>query len=350
MKKMRILMSSALLLTCGAAGLWADPVSGTLFLTTFDHGVNGLGTNLDKVTFNFNGTSISYTGLTGLALLPGADGLLFAPNASGNLLVGGQGTPTDGAANEVLERTVNGAAVSTAAAGQGAYNIALNSAGTMLFSSNNGGCGTQCITGFTLSGGNLSGAGVLYTVSNSLAVDTNLDVRGLTFDPLNNTWYYGSAGDTGTGDFGTVAFNNGTHTAVLTPILQGVPAHSVAFDSFTGDIFFNGSQTIAQYHPGTNTVVSTFTGGAGDRIDQVATDGAGHLIGSSNNGDVIFIDYDASHLINGGGNFHNEQFLINNLDDVAPLVNPNATPEPASIFLFGSVLVGIAFKLRKRNA
>jgi len=347
MKKMRILMSSALLLTCGAAGLWADPVSGTLFLTTF----NG-GTNLDKATFNFNGATITYGPVIGLAALPGADGLEFAPNATGNLLVGGQGTPTDGSANIVLERTVTGAAVSQAAAGQGAFNLGLNAAAGLLFSSNNGGCGNTCITGFTLVGGNLGAAGTLYTVSNSLAGDTNVDVRGLTFDTLNSTWYYGSAGDTGTGDFGTVAFNNVTHTAVLTPILQGVFAHSVAFDSFTGDVFFNGSQTIAQFHPGTNAVVSTFISGVStDRIDQVATDGAGHLIGSSNNGNVVFIDYDSTKLINAASNFKNEQFLISFLDDIAPLVNPNVvTPEPASIFLFGSVLVGIAFKLRKRNA
>lgn len=344
MKKMRILLSSALLLTCGAAGLWADPVSGTLFLTTF----NG-GTNFDKVTFNYNGATITYGSVQLLAALPGADGLLFAPNASGNLLVGGQGTPTDPVSNEVIEVTPAGGTVSTAAAGQGAYNLALNAAGTMLFSSNNGGCGNTCITGFTLSGGNLSGAGTLYTVSNSLAGDTNLDVRGLTFDPLNNTWYYGSAADTGTGDFGTVVFNNVTHTAVLTPILQGVFAHSVTFDSFTGDILFNGSLNISQFHPATNSVITSFTGAAGDRIDQVSVDGAGHLIASSNNGDVIFIDYDASKNISSG--FHAEQFLIANLDDVAPLVNPNTTtPEPASILLFGSVLVGIAFKLRKRNA
>jgi len=348
MKKMRILMSSALLLTCGAAGLWADPVSGTLFLTTF----NG-GTNLDKTTFNFNGSTITYGPITGLAALAGADGLLFAPNATGNLLVGGQGTPTIPLSNEVIEVTAAGAPVSTAAAGQGAYNIALNQAGTMLFSSNNGGsgagCGNTCITGFTLSGGNLAAAGTVYTVSNTL--DTNLDVRGLTFDPLNQTWYYGASPDVGTGDFGTVVFNNITHTAVLTPILQGVFAHSVTFDSFTGDILFNGTQSISEYHPATNTVVGSFTGVAGDHIDQVVTDGAGHLIASSNNGNVIFIDYDATKNIGSGSDFHNEQFLVNFLDDVAPLVNPNApVPEPASIFLFGSILVGIAFKLRKRNA
>src|SRR5579863_6449995 len=267
MKKMRILMGSALLLTCGAAGLWADPVSGTLFVTTF----NG-GTNLDKVNFNYNGSTISYTGFTGLAALAGADGLLFAPNASGNLLIGGQGQPTNGSANEVIEVTAAGGPVSTASAGQGAYNLALNGTGTMLFSSNNGGCGSQCITGFTLSGGNLAGAGVLYTVTNSLAGDTNVDVRGLTFDPLNNTWYYGSGGDDNAGDFGTVAFNNSTHTAVLTPILTNVDAHSVAFDAFTGDILYNGIETIAQYAPGVGVVSTLVTGISSDRIDQVATD------------------------------------------------------------------------------
>jgi hypothetical protein len=334
--RMRTILASAVL-GCGllAQSAMADDVSGTFFYTTF----NG-GQNLHRADFNFTGGSLSISNNIDLAALSGADGLLFAPN--GNLLVGAQG-------NNIIEVKTNGTVVLSRNPGGGSFHLALSSTASnaLVYNLANGGCGNNCISAVQLSGGGLSANGNAYTVSGGVSHD----VRGLIFDPANNTWYYGTADDGGVnGDFGTVVFDDTLHTATLTRLLSNVPAHGLTFDPFTNDIIFSSDTLIEQFHPATGTVISTINFGGSFQFDQSAVDGKGHLFAASNDGFLGFIDYDASGLIGAGTT--KSVFLHDSLDDIAPLsgAGGNPAPEPVSLALVGVGLAGLGFSRRRKSS
>src|SRR6516164_1878384 len=293
--------TATLVCTLCAAAAQADPVTVQLFYTTY----NG-GANIDEVTsVTLSGSTLTFTGNQNIATTTGADGILFLPD--GNLAIGGQGGGGGGA--QIHEITTGGVAVANVntlfngSTFDGSYHLALssNSPTATLYSMCNGECGAN-LSRTTLAGGGLQNA----TTATNIAVTGGVshDVRGLIFDPVNSTWYYGTAGDGSTsGDFGTVSFN-GT-TATLTRLLSDVPAHGLTFDPFTNDIIFSSGNVVDQFDPTSGTIVSTFTdtNNPGDHFDQSAVDGAGHLFVASNNGNLVGIDYDSAtgHLINGAG-------------------------------------------------
>ncbi len=246
------------------------------------------GVNVHGVDFNFNGTSFILSNNHGIASTSGADGLLFAPD--GNLLVAGQG-------NNLTEVTPGGTIVKTVAPGGGSFHV-----------------------------------------------------RGVILNTSNNTWYYGTAPDGGSGEFGTVVFNDTLHTATLTRLNTGLFAHGLTFDPFTNDVIVNSAGSVQQLDAAGN-ILSSFTA-AGNTFDQGAADGKGHLFVASNNGNLLFIDYDATGLIGAGSNFTNVQFLASALDDIAPLSGLGggvpSVPEPSSLLLLGGGLATAALVRYRR--
>src|SRR5690242_4365863 len=83
------LTSLAAVISCASflcTGVQAASFNGTAYYTDFTNGT--------VHTFNYSYDDVSHafstSGLSQVVQLPGADGIIFAPN--GNLLVGGQGT------------------------------------------------------------------------------------------------------------------------------------------------------------------------------------------------------------------------------------------------------------------
>ena len=338
--KSNLLAVSSLVLACAsfAGSAHAGATSGTLYYTTF--GVSQ-GNTVFSLDYNYNGlNSFSVSNNTPLALTNGADGIVIAPN--GNLIVSGQSN------NNLTELTTGGAIVNTVNPGGQSYHLALSSSApnATLYNTGNGGCGSNCISAVTLSGGGLVSNGVAYNVVNPDGFST--DVRALAFNPINHTWYYDTGADDGQGDFGTVTFS-GT-TATLKRLNFNLWAHGMVFDSFTGDMIVNSGNVVEQVDANGN-VLSTYTGPGGDtEYDQPAIDGLGHLFVASNDGNMTFIDYAASGLI--GANIYNTSVFVNAfLDDITPTVLTNTTdvPEPASALVMGAGLLALR-RLRKSRA
>jgi hypothetical protein len=262
----------------------------------------------------------------------------------------------------IYERTQAGGSVATvntpshSGMNDGSYHLALSSTASnaTLYSLCNGECGSH-LSRTTLSGGRLQN-GTTGTDTTVVAAAgqgaISLDVRGLIFDPVNSTWYYGTAADASTnGEFGTVSFSGST--ATLTRLLTGVPAHGLTFDPFTNDIIFSSGNQIDQYQLGIGVVATGTVNISGhEKFDHSAADGHRHLFVASNDGNLVGMDYDSAlgHLINAAGSAVAERFLVANLDDIAPLSGSGAPiPEPASLALLAASLLGFVWVGRRRT-
>ena len=149
----------------------------------------------------------------------------------------------------------------------------------------------------------------------------------------------------------------------------------MAFDSNTNTLILSGSNHISQIAPADLTTlksdltvtIPTAPTGANilvDHFDQVSVDSNGHLFAAINNGNLFFLDYASSGLVNDASNVQQSQFLKSQLDDLAPLsgsgVNPNpgggggggsAIPLPAAIWPGLMLLGGMgAWNAKRRRA
>lgn len=319
------------------------PAAGTLYFTRFcaqggtaTCGTSpGMGTNnVGKVDFTFDGTTFALATPSGIASTGGADGIIFAPN--GHLLVAGQQN------KDVYEITTGGSLVTTRTAGVISDHLTITPDGLHLMVGPTSSGGTGLGTVPMVSGGGLGGAGSACTVTGD---DTS--IASIAYDGAGHA-YYTNSGPAGTGNFGTVtlSFSSGC-TATTQRLIQSLPAaHGMRFDPQTGTLILDGANMIAQVNPagnsssivaeivfGTNTCTASVPCKVepafphGSTFDQAAPDGSGHILGATNGGDLIFIDFSGHNVAD--PNFVDTKFLANQLDDVAPLVGPGSATDLA---------------------
>jgi len=288
-------------------------VSGELFYTTFGPPA------VKKVAFTYDSSGFRIGRRVLIANLPGADGIVFAPN--GKLIVGGGPTGT------VFEVDPNSGAVQSVKSGvAGAYHVSVDPNGKRAWT-----------------------AGLPGTLAEvPLEPFTNGTPRPITGDDLLVTSvgfalgkaFYTSSDANGGGNFGRIDLST-MRTQRLLSDLRG--AHGITFDSSSGSLFLFGSFSILQIDSGTPTVVSSQRNVLGLRFDQGTVDGRGHLFAADNGGKLVFVDYSATRRIGDERNRVETRFLDPALDDLAPLTGPGAKPAAAAkshtaLFL----LVGVA--------
>lgn len=311
-----------IVVSCPAAN--AEVFNGTLYFTTFAGGQN-----VHSITYSYNQTTQSLTlgSIKNIASLPGADGIIRAPN--GNLLVGGQSS------GFVYELTTLGALVAQAPPGspgqdQSSFHLALDPSGTKFYTSDF--------------------RGPLDTVPLPLAQGTTTFVTGgdtgvtqVAFAPNGNVFYVNSSPNC-CGNLGLINLSTGVTTQLHSGV---VPAHGLIYDPFTALMtFFGDGETGTMNQNGGNLMTSP--GQFTCDFDQGSVDGHGHAF-VAGCGEITLLDYSVSHDIT-HPNFVDVVGGFGSIDDTAPLVGPGTTPEPSSVLLLGSGVVGLAGIIRRRLA
>jgi hypothetical protein len=262
----------------------------TLFYTV--GGSNPTG-SVDYVAIGYNGSGLTLGTPTTITATPG-DGLIILPDE--NLVVGG---------NTVTEIDPTGAVVGTLS--QVGDHLALDPSGATVWTSSE----TGSLVEISLPS--------LTAVTHTITGDDN-GVTQLAFDAAGNA-YYTDSSNFGTGDFGTIDLK----TFATKRLFHNLPAaHGLSYDPYTGDLMLFGASNISQFDPRTLQIVSSRQ--VGGRLDQGSVDGKGHLYAADNNGNLIFLDYSATHLVGDPPNFVGVPFLASNLDDFAPLSGLGALP------------------------
>jgi uncharacterized repeat protein (TIGR01451 family) len=272
--------------------LHADPVSGTLYYTRYAGSPR-----VKKVDFTYDGaTSFTLNAPVAIADLPGADGLVIAPD--GNLIIGGQG-------NAIYKvDPVTGTVTSQTAGGGASYHMSMDPNRQRAWS----GWESSGLIEVPL---NPFGPGILHTLTGD---DTHVDT--IAWDETG-TAYYTISGAGGFGNFGVIDLTTFKTTRKLSNVAA---AHGMSFDPLTKTFILMGDSHISQVaiSGGTASIISELTF-SGVQFDQGTVDGVGHVFVADNNGSLVFIDFAASKKIGDPSNFVLKQFLDGSLDDVAPI-------------------------------
>lgn len=288
-------------------------VSGELFYTTYSPPA------VKKVAFTYDASGFRVGKRVLIANLPGADGIVFAPN--GNLIVGG------GPTGMVFQVDPDSGAVQSVRSGApAAYHVSVDPSGARVWAAGLPGALAEVpLDPFA--------DGTVRPVTGDDALVTSVGFA------LGKAFYTTSDANGG-GNFGRIDLT-AMRTERLMTDLRG--AHGITFDEMTASLFLFGSFSILQIDSGTPTVISSQRNVLGMRFDQGTVDGRGHLFAADNGGRLVFIDYSVSRKVGEPGNRVETRFLDPNLDDLAPLTGPGARPDAEAksrtpLFL----LVGIA--------
>ncbi|MHB8324398.1 MAG: hypothetical protein ACYDHB_08265 [Candidatus Dormibacteria bacterium] len=353
----------------------STPTSGTLYFTCYaNQGTSGgncqTGSDVQKATYSYDGSSLHVGAATAVANTQGADGIQFLRN--GNLVVGGQ---SSGKVSEVDPSTTPGTLIKQVSAGvPSADHISISPVGVY---------STQLVTVGGYGGGGLAVLPIDASGHITAGVPCSLTVNNTKLSPAQQSsfvmdtvvWvgtqaYYTESTNTGDpydgfGAFGTINidYTSAGCTASLTQLLPatasgaGFPAaHGMTYDSYSKSLILFGSTMIAQIPVTAGTALTSATPvseitfnnepctttscyqvpsslGTNSQFDQGTADGLGHLFVSDNNGNMVFVDYSQTPGLiagpSGAPSYVYDSHLTNSLDDVAtfPLeVNTYATP------------------------
>lgn len=339
-RAMTRLATTAVVLAAVAAPAGATNFTGTIYYTDFK------GATVNKVTYSYNDATQAYslTNQTNITTLPGADGIIFAPN--GNLLVGGQNTgyvyevnPTNG----TYTRASTGTGT---ASGTPSYHLSLAPSLTSVYTSNFGGN----LVNIPLS--NFGSSSPSGTTSQAIT-GGDTGITTLTYAPNVQKYFYINGGPNNGGNFGTIDPTTGVTTRLISGLDGG---HGMVYDPFTQDLFLSGGGTIDQIDPNNpGVVLHSYQIGnllPSANFDQLAVDGNGHMFVAGSDS-ITFIDYSGTKDVS-SPNFVNVTGGFDNIDDVAPLVglgSNNPTPEPSTLVLAGIAgLTGLGARWRRRRA
>lgn len=264
--------------------------------------------NVLRVVFTYDAglSTVGFGPRIPVASLPGADGLLFAPD--GHLIVGGQ--------TDAVHRVdpVTGTFTSVTTGGGVAFHVMLDPSGLKIWTASDPIPGT------------FADVPILPVFANGTQHAIGGDDPGVTHLAfVGNQAFYTLSLPTGPGNFGTFDVN----TLTTTRLAANVPwAHGMTLDCFTGDLIAYANNSVAQIDPVSHAVVSLLdTSALGHlELDQGTSDGDGRLYIASNTGHMLFIDLTASGLVGSPANFVAAPFLDAALDDIAPDCGLGAPP------------------------
>jgi hypothetical protein len=315
-------LAGAAILT--SASVKAEVWDGTAYFTYFSN------QQVASVTYSYDDVAHTFTVGTPqeITALPGADGLLFAPN--GNILVGGQGP----AVYNVNPTT--GAFTTNSIPGPGSYHEALN--GTTLYTS-----GPYGQSNAPLISATVNAAGNLTNIQSTTVTGADTEVTQLAF--ANGQVFYDNSQPNCCGSVGLINLSTG----VTTRLSDGTTAaHGMVLDPYTGLIDLFGGGDVATVNPLTDTV-SASVNVNGANFDQGAPDGFGHALIAGSNG-ITFIDYRTS------GSILTPDYTtfvggFDNIDDIAPLAGPgSAAPEASTWAMLLLGFAGLGFAGRRHSS
>jgi len=307
----------ALVLIAGSLNpVFANPinplVTDKLFYTTFSGGQN-----VHEVDIAFDGATLTLGTPNNLCSTTGADGISINPQDTDLLLVGGQG-PRINTCDITNGNTVIFPSPETV------FHLEVSNPTTVYGSGIPGGMSRHVI--------NVDGS--LDAGTSISIVGDDSDITQLISTPTG-FFYARSFSNAGNGHYGTVSIVGTTATLsqMYGPVgsisTNDVPVHGGLYDPFTNTVITVGSTSVLQFDLAGNIVSSRVFGGGlnptcdSPQFDQASVDGNGHIfIADNTDGCLYFIDYAASGLVGGGGNFEDAQFLDSQLDDIAPLIVP----------------------------
>jgi len=283
----------------------ASAYEGTLYFTRFDPGTCP---NVSKVAFTYiTDSEFTPEKPQQVACVPNADGVIFAPD--GDLLVGG---------GEVIFKVkAQSGQFSSVKSGGWALHLMLDPNQQQVWASSIPGTPVTIPLNPFADG------------TRRALVGDDTSVTTIAWDTAGHAFYTAS-GARGNGSFGTIDLDAWKTTRRWSNLPA---AHGMAFDPFTRHLILMGSAHLTQIDPGPPvTVVSDFVLDHVDKgnlrynlqFDQGAVDGQGHIYAADNDGFIVFVDYSTTGRIGDPKNFTSVQFLVEKLDDVAPLVGPGA--------------------------